>query len=376
MRCGRGRICACFGDRGGNLDAKIDAQETLLRSKPDDLKLMTGIVETRLFRASFVGTYGDFDRSVALADAAVEKHAKLPGAWLLRAQVRAHVHRFDDALSDLATAEKLGGDAATIARRRASISAARGEKLDDALAVRRATFEKAPGYNSAADLASVHLARGEYEQAEAHFQKSLEIYRDVSPFIVGWVFFQRGVMWAEHAGQPEKSRRLYEEAVARLPAYVQATVHLAEMQAEAGERDAAIARLKPVVDASDEPEAIALLGELTGGEAGAALVERARARYESLLATYPLAFADHATEFYLGPGKNPARALELAALNHANRKSERATALLIEAQLANGKTADACRTADAATKTSAPHVISLVEAVRDARAACATARSN
>lgn len=63
-------------------------------------------------------------------------------------------------------------------------------------------------------------------------------------------------------------------------------------------------------------------------------------------------------------------------MNHANRKSERATALLIEAQLANGKTADACRTADAATKTSAPHVISLVEAVRDARAACATARSN
>lgn len=325
----------------GNLHAKIDAQEALLRAKPGDLTLASAVVETRLYRASFLGTYMDFDRAFLLAETAVEQHAKNPAAWLLRAQVRAHVHRFADALADLATAEKLGADAATLARRRASISIVRGEMLDDALAVRLATYEAAPGYNTAADLASVHLARGEYDKAEAMFLKSLEHYRDVSPMNVGWVFFQRGLMWAEHAGKPEKARRLYEEAVTRLPAYVQAVVHLAEMQSEAGERDAAIALLTPVVEASDEPEAIALLGELTGGEGGAALVERARARYEELLAKYPLAFADHATEFYLGPGNDPRRALELATRNHANRKTDRATRLLDEAKAAAGKTASA-----------------------------------
>ena len=46
--------------------------------------------------------------------------------------------------------------------------------------------------------------------------------------------------------------------------------------------------------------------------------------FEELLTKYPLAFADHAAEFYAGSGGNCRRALELARANAANRPTRRA----------------------------------------------------
>jgi hypothetical protein len=56
----------------------------------------------------------------------------------------------------------------------------------------------------------------------------------------------------------------------------------------------------------------------------------------------PLAFADHAAEFYLGPGADPERAWVLAQQNLANRQTPRAAALAIKAAEASGRYADAC----------------------------------
>jgi hypothetical protein len=53
--------------------------------------------------------------------------------------------------------------------------------------------------------------------------------------------------------------------------------------------------------------------------------------YTSLVVEYPEAFADHAAEFWLGPGANPNKALELARINFATRKTPRSHALLSRA---------------------------------------------
>lgn len=68
---------------------------------------------------------------------------------------------------------------------------------------------------------------------------------------------------------------------------------------------------------------------------------RAGQRYESLLADYPLAFADHAAEFYLGPGADPERAWLLAKQNLANRETDRSVALVVKAAEATGRYAEA-----------------------------------
>ena len=54
-------------------------------------------------------------------------------------------------------------------------------------------------------------------------------------------------------------------------------------------------------------------------------------RYEALLARHPLAYADHAAEFYLGAGHDPARALAWARTNLLNRETRRAFELAIRA---------------------------------------------
>src|ERR1700681_3472704 len=54
---------------------------------------------------------------------------------------------------------------------------------------------------------------------------------------------------------------------------------------------------------------------------------RAGAGFEALLARHPLAFADHAAEFYLGAGANPERAWVLAEQNLAARPTDRAFGL-------------------------------------------------
>ena len=57
--------------------------------------------------------------------------------------------------------------------------------------------------------------------------------------------------------------------------------------------------------------------------------------YANLAVEYPEAFADHAAEFWLGPGANPNKALELARINFATRKTPRSHPLLSLALGAN-----------------------------------------
>ena len=58
-------------------------------------------------------------------------------------------------------------------------------------------------------------------------------------------------------------------------------------------------------------------------EAGTQLAS-ARLGFEELLEKHPLAFADHAAEFYAGSGNDCRRALTLARMNVANRPTRRA----------------------------------------------------
>jgi hypothetical protein len=56
--------------------------------------------------------------------------------------------------------------------------------------------------------------------------------------------------------------------------------------------------------------------------------DKAEARYDELLAHHHDAFADHAAEFWLTIGGDPARALSLARQNLSLRQTPRAHALL------------------------------------------------
>ena len=137
------------------------------------------------------------------------------------------------------------------------------------------------------------------------------------------------MLWGETIPEPDRYRAAlwYKQAIAYLPAYTRARVHLAEIQLDEGEPDAAEAVLLPVQDSGD-PEVRWRLAQamMAQGRVPRSVVHHRAAcsAFEALVSKYELAFADHAAEFYLSNDTDIRRAYDLARLNLANRPTLRA----------------------------------------------------
>ncbi|TKR30125.1 tetratricopeptide repeat protein [Luteimonas gilva] len=334
IACARGAVAAEDGvstTSGAIAIANLDHQ--IAQANDDGSR-----IELLLARARYLGDYAALDRAVAVAET-----ADATGEGLLRrAEARAAIHRFADALADLDAAQRAGVPASRIEPQKTPILIATARAAEAAPALEIAA-ESAPGYATHGALATAYAELGRYELADREYAGALAGLRTTSPFPYAWLYFARGTMWSEQAGDPARGEAFYRKALAHLPQFAAANVHLAELETARGEYAAAAERLERVLATSEEPEARALLGEirLRGGDpAGARDIDRARRRYEALLARHPLAFADHAAEFYLGPGGDAERAWVLAELNLANRPTGRAFALANRAAAASGR--DAC----------------------------------
>jgi hypothetical protein len=187
---------------------------------------------------------------------------------------------------------------------------------------------------------------GRLTDADRLYVEALGDLDTTLPFPYAWIYFARASMWADKGDDAARGEALYARAITYLPEFVAANAHLAKLEAARGDTVSSIARLERIVASSNDPEALALLGTLhvqVGDPVrGGHEVSLARQRYESLLARYPLGFADHGADFYLGPGADPERAWVLAQQNLANRQTERAVALAIRAAEATGRYSDAC----------------------------------
>ena len=144
--------------------------------------------------------------------------------------------------------------------------------------------------------------------------------------------FEHRVRQIAQHGDLHHGRAWCDAAVRRLPAYVPAQGHLAELDAALGEPAAAIVRLRPLALTSDDPDYATQLARVLSdaGQRDEAQVWRrkAAARYDELLARHLDAFADHAAEFWLTIGGDRERALRLARHNLSVRQTPRARALV------------------------------------------------
>jgi tetratricopeptide (TPR) repeat protein len=272
----------------------------------------------------------DYEQAMELAEHLAHE---LPGdglAFLSRARTRACLHRFGEALADLDVVERLGLTGADVPWERAAILQATG-RYDEALVMQRAAVRRRRSFETLGALAVLHAERGDVEEAEQLFDESRAQFRGVSPFGLAQLDFRRGHMWHEH-GDLAGARDWYLAAWRRVTAYAPAEGHLAEAEAELGEPATAIARLRRLADASDDPDYAAqlarILGKIGRREEAALWQVRAAVRYDELVALHPAAFADHAADFCLTVGGDPQRAVQLARLNADNRRTPRAYALL------------------------------------------------
>ncbi|MAQ16308.1 MAG: hypothetical protein CMN30_16150 [Sandaracinus sp.] len=351
-----------------NLDLSVDGARAHFEriGSPLTRSRLIGLLD---LRAAMTGAYDDFRELDELTAAGIDRPEPSSSALLERAGYLSAVHRFEESRAMLDRAEAAGASATSTRGERLIIDLALGRDPSELLPIARAMLDERPDFDSHARLAGVLAALGRFEEADAEYRAALASYDDVAPFPVAWNAFQRGVMWAESADRPDLARPLYEEAVRRLPVYVVANVHLAELEATSGEVDTARARLRTLVDrGAEDPEPAGYLGELGVDDAGA-LIAQAAARYEVLLGRHREAFADHGSEFFAGPGGDPARGLELALFNLENRRNARAYVVAIEAAGAAGEEQRACDLALEAEPYAERHPV-LRHLVTEIRSAC------
>jgi tetratricopeptide (TPR) repeat protein len=327
-----------------NFELALAEAERKLAEQPTAPERLRAMVDLRMARAQFLGVLADYDKALELADQLVKAAPEDAQAYLKRASVRGRLHYFDEALADLAEAERRGVKGPPLDEPRAAIFQATG-RASDALQFHRAAAEARPSLESLAGLAGLMAEEGKFDEAAKLYAQAREVYRDVSPFPVAWLEFQEGLLW-ESAGNQERAGQSWAAAHARLPAYTAAATHLAEVEAAAGRTEKAIALLRPAVERSDDPEYQAQLAGLLRGAGkepeAEQLLARAKAGFEHWAARHPLAFADHAARFWLGLGADPKKALALAEANLTARRSVDALELYSEAVKAADAQAQGC----------------------------------
>ena len=311
-----------------NLESTCRRGWSRFAQDPTRAGVAEAVVDSERLAAQFLGDLDALDR----LDALVAQLARVDDssrAALVQADVASTVHRFDDARDHLARAARMGGPCDGIDRHLLTIDQACGVDLDAVLAKRQQIAAASGRLEDLVPLGAVLADLGSFAEADGVYRQAFYSYRDISPFPPAWVCFQLGMLWGELVPVPDPNLAAlwYRRAIAYLPDYVKARVHLAEIYASQDRTADAEALLMPAL-ASRDPEvrwrlADVMVAQRRLDEADTQL-DAARFGFDELLRRYPLAFADHAAEFYAGSGNDCRRALELARTNVANRPTHRA----------------------------------------------------
>lgn len=317
-----------------NLRAQIVGLERQARITSLPNARRADLIDLLLLRGHLLGLIADYERANVLAEQFVLDEPFEGMAYVSRARTRATFHRFKESLADLDRAEHLGIDPASLVSDRATALHETGQ-AERALALLQAAAGRRPDESTLRTLAGLYAEFGELSLADATFGQAGAQHRGVSPFPIAMLGFQRGRMWLEQE-ETNLARRWLDAACARLPAYVPAQGHLAQVEAKLGEYEPALARLRPLATSSDDPDYTAQLARILEDLGETVEAEHWQqvtvGRYDALVDRHPAAFADHAAEFWLGAGHDPFRAVSLAAQNLSYRPTPRARRLMQRAR--------------------------------------------
>jgi tetratricopeptide (TPR) repeat protein len=286
------------------------------------------LVDMERLRLQYAGDVEALDRLETLAARFATADRSFRAA-LVQAEVASTGHRFADARSHLACAQNLGAPRDDVDRQALAIDQACSVALDKVLDARRRLVAESGRLEDLVPLGALLADLERFAEADAVYRQAFAAFDGASPFPPAWVCFQLGMLWGELVPAPDLdlAARWYRHAIGYVPGYVRARVHLAEICARQDLPAQAEALLLPAL-ASSDPEVPWRLADVLAaqGRHAEAALQRGAARqgFERILGSHLLAFADHGAEFYAGSGNDPARALELARANVANRPTPRA----------------------------------------------------
>jgi tetratricopeptide (TPR) repeat protein len=314
-----------------NLSASIDALD-LRRAENATFDNLIALSNLLFVRGDVLGRLTDHDRAELIAIEATERSPGAATALYIRARLAGRFHRFEEANALLEKALVADHPLHEIDRERAALLQATG-KYEHALVLRERLAKHRPGIDTLGALASLLAEMDRWTAAEITYAAALEADDGVSPLPCSQVLFEWGV-GAMRRGDLDHAETIFGELDAILPAHVPGRGHRAEVALARGKLDIAVGLIAPLVETSDDPEYRATYAEILAARGDSRAVieaERAAAAYELLLARRLEAYADHAAAFFIGVGKRPQRALELASANWKLRDTPRSRKLLAKA---------------------------------------------
>jgi len=287
------------------------------------------VVEHEQLTLQFVGDVSALDRLALLAAQLNQAEPVSARTRLIQAQVASIAHRFSDARHYLAEAEIDGAPVPDVDRLRLTIDQACGNDLDSVLDARRRIATETGGLEDFVALASLLADLRDFDAADRAYKQALQAYRDVSPFPIARVCFQLGMLWGELTPEPNPTlaAQWYRQAIAILPMYTKARLHLAEICSAEGnfsEAEELLRRVMAIGDPEVDWRLADVLADQEKIEESEERMKAAHSGFESLLERHLLAFADHGAEFYAESGGGLPRALHLARINADNRPTLRA----------------------------------------------------
>jgi tetratricopeptide (TPR) repeat protein len=319
---------------------KSEDGEAVMKQLDGDIERASGdpvkLVDLLLERASIRGLVEDYKRALDAGAAAVK--AKPDDVVALTALARAQLaaHLFADARKTL---DKIK-DQRSVEDLVIQLEQSTGN-IEAALARRKARMEQFADARAVTLYAATLRESGRASEAIPLISSAAQQLRSNTPQYLAWLLFQWGLLH-EDAGSLATARDFYAEAHKRLPAHTEARVHLAIALVGVGDRK----RAEEVLGTLTPESHPALLTVAAMMSADPDNVDRATKAWERYVKLLPSAFIDHAARFYLGPGNNSKRALELARQNLEQRDTYGARALVVEAAVAEGDTKRACEAAE------------------------------
>jgi tetratricopeptide (TPR) repeat protein len=285
------------------------------------------------------GDVEEIQRGIEWLDRCLKIEPSNATLWTLHASWQLSLHRIGQSRRDVQQARSLGPDVdGRIAAVEQELDWNSG-RYDVSIAAIRAAAAKRPTMETLTRLAQLEHELGRFDDAARAHECAEDLIPNPDPLAVAWLNVQRGHQKLE-LGEYAQATRYFREAVERLPSYVPALEHLGESLHFQGQDLEAISVYELAVKQSPNPEfkgALAAVRRARGDVRSAdRLASEAALGFERLHARFPEAMAAHASEFFLGEGRDPAKALKLAREDLELRPTSASWFALAKAQVANG----------------------------------------
>lgn len=324
-----------------NINARVDVLIAAAARDHANSATTTALAGMLYHRFQILGRIADVDRGLSLVDAIQNPTA---ADLRVRASLRSGLHRFDEALADLAQAQALSTARPGDAKARRGIALATGDYPKIKALIDEAD-QPATEFGDLILRANLAAFKGDLANASAQFLRAQQTINDTDPFPVAWLYAQQGLTF-ERFGRCDDAMRFFDAALQRLPGYALAMDHQGECLLLLNRLDQAREVYSQLIEQTGNPEYVGGMARVEKAAGHAKLAQQLEARtakgYDALLAREPKAWSEHAAEYYLAVGQNH-EALRLARINLANRRDVLSLILMARAAQANGDSDSACK---------------------------------